>query len=452
MLVGLGFVIWRVFALGFVSFQPELLTASDMNIATRLSILVRTVLSDINRVAFGTWLQVFTLPSGKRALLIYGGLVGLAFITVAVYLLKFQAEPESEGEDQISPAWQTTWVGLGFFALLAAGWPFWITKIPVALTFPYDRSTLAFMPGACLLAVGLIGMLRSRVVQSLLLALLVSLSVGLHFQNANTFRKEWEVFKPFFWQLSWRVPALQPGTILGMDNQAFDYHSDKFYAPLINWTYAPENRSTEVSYYLIDFHKLDERYPLTDGKTVPVATQYGSLRFESKSDSILLIAYDPPGCLRVLSEADAYLLEIPDNLRAALDVSNLSLILMENETTSVPPTFLGSEPQHGWCYYYEKADLARQQADWQQVVALMEEAQSQGFSPHHPTEWLPLIEGYAHLGKLNSARDLSLPIAENAFFHNGICETWSNLAEQTEHDDANTKTIRHIQRELNCTQ
>ena len=45
---------------------------------------------------------------------------------------------------------------IGIFTLLVAGWPFWITELPVDLAFPYDRFTLAFMLGACLLVVGLL--------------------------------------------------------------------------------------------------------------------------------------------------------------------------------------------------------------------------------------------------------------------------------------------------------
>jgi len=30
---------------------------------------------------------------------------------------------------------------------------------------------------------------------------------------------------------------------------------------------------------------------------------------------------------------------------------------------------------HGWCYYYQKANLARQQGDWEQVIALGREAE-----------------------------------------------------------------------------
>ena len=38
----------------------------------------------------------------------------------------------------------------------------------------------------------------------------------------------------------------------------------------------------------------------------------------------------------------------------------------------------GSEPPHLWCYYFEKADLARQLQDWQSVLQLEKQARARG--------------------------------------------------------------------------
>jgi len=451
--VSLVFLVWRVYGLGFVSFQPELIQGADIPMGAKIAALLGTIFKDVIKVAFGTWVQIFSFPPGKRALLMYGALVAVAFVSVTFYLLKFKDADEDSSSTAIDKTfpWQLQWILLGFFAMLVAGWPFWITNIPLSLDFPYDRVTLPFIPGACLLATGLIGLLRLRWLQSILLGVMISLSIGLHFQNANNFRKEWEVFKPFFWQLSWRVPSLEKGTILSIENQALNYHVDKFYAPLINWTYYPEQTDTVVPLYIFDFYKLWERYDLLNESDIPIKTKYGSIHFSGSSDDLLLIAYNPPGCLRVLDAEDRSLIELPQNMIDSLGLSQMDRIISDPASPARPPSFLGTEPAHDWCYYFEKADLASQNGDWEQIVSLGNEAQANGFSPAYPSEWVPFIKGYVHTGDLEKAHELSKPLAENDFFHNGICNVWQMIKNESANNPSLEEDIHHIQVDLNCT-
>jgi hypothetical protein len=36
--------------------------------------------------------------------------------------------------------------------------------------------------------------------------------------------------------------------------------------------------------------------------------------------------------------------------------------------------FIRSEPEHGWCYFFESAELARSNGDWERVVGLGDKA------------------------------------------------------------------------------
>ena len=48
-------------------------------------------------------------------------------------------------------------------------------------------------------------------------------------------------------------------------------------------------------------------------------------------------------------------------------------------TLPAPP--FATEPGHTWCYFYEKAELARQIQDWDQIVALGSEAAEKELRP-----------------------------------------------------------------------
>jgi hypothetical protein len=88
--------------------------------------------------------------------------------------------------------------------------------------------------------------------------------------------------------------------------------------------------------------------------------------------------------------------------------SNTDLIVRSsNFTAALPTSIFGSEPQHDWCYYYQKADLARQFKDWHQIGELGDEARAKGLSPADKSEWLLFITAYERIGRHGDATQLS---------------------------------------------
>jgi len=58
-------------------------------------------------------------------------------------------------------------------------------------------------------------------------------------------------------------------------------------------------------------------------------------------------------------------------LKGSIPLSDPSRIIITGKDMPVmPEDIFGKEPPHTWCYYYEKAELARQAGDWEQVAKL----------------------------------------------------------------------------------
>ena len=92
------------------------------------------------------------------------------------------------------------------------------------------------------------------------------------------------------------------------------------------------------------------------------------------------------------------------------------------------PVLFGKEPPHDWCYYYEKAELARQIGAWETVAALGDEARAQGFIPGDALEWLPFIEAYVITGDYQSAREISMiAYKDDSRPRKGLCHTWKRI-------------------------
>ena len=76
-------------------------------------------------------------------------------------------------------------------------------------------------------------------------------------------------------------------------------------------------------------------------------------------------------------------------------------------TAPVPPSAIfGAEPTHDWCYYYQKASLARQNGDWAGVGRLYDQTVALGLKARDSSEVFPFLEGLVNAGRLDDAQKL----------------------------------------------
>jgi hypothetical protein len=283
------------------------------------------------------------------------------------------------------------------------------------------------------------------------IALLLCLAIGLHFQNALVYRGEWQALREYFWQLTWRAPQLQPGTIIASDAIPLFRFSDNDLTPILNWTYVPQHHSRKIPFKYFDLSlRLGSTLPeVKEG--LPIRHGYRNLMFTGSSSALLVVFNRPGTCLWVLRPGDRAFPGLPETVQDTLSLSNLKQIVTDASPAAQPPANLGAEPEHGWCYFFEKADLARQQRDWQKVVSLAETAQDLKLTPGDPLEWLPFIEGYAQLGLVTQAVQLSSQLGQQPDLHIALCATWKRLQKSLQLDPQEDNTLRTIYSQYNCT-
>jgi hypothetical protein len=66
----------------------------------------------------------------------------------------------------------------------------------------------------------------------------------------------------------------------------------------------------------------------------------------------------------------------------------------------------GAEPPHGWCYYYQKASLARQTGDWEEIGRLYNQVNDLNLETNDKSEMIPFFEALVNLGRHEEARVL----------------------------------------------
>ena len=456
------FLVWRLFLHETPRGEVQILDATQANPLGELLALARTILVDMVEVSLGAWAQTLNFLNlrnfGLAATLLYVTVVLISAAIFIFYLLKYRENEAALSEEESSAPrrWGVWMIVLGIFALFIAGWPFWATGLPIGLDFPWDRFTVAMMPGTSLIVTGLVLLsTKSTKYMAIILGVLIGLAVGLHFQNANHFRREWNTQKAFFWQLSWRAPGLEPGTMVLTSELPFVHFSDNSLTAPLNWTYSPDELLAQMPYLLYQIEsRLGSGLPSFD-KGLPIFQDYRATEFNGSTDQALVLYYSPPGCVQVLDQTiHAKVPQKPKYISDAMSLSRLDLIIPDAIPPAQPPLhILGPEPEHEWCFYFEKADLARQIGDWDGVTALGERAfqLDERLYPVNAPEYLPYIEGYAMTGDWEHARELTIEAFELSFRMDRIlCATWERIEGKSTPSVERDVSLAEVKQALKC--
>jgi hypothetical protein len=430
------YLLWRVFVIRFPTYQPALLTEIRHAPLKSLLGLAGSALHSFEVVmveAWGNILQV-TFPHSRFAFL-FVFMVILSLIGLLLYQNRLQGKASYAAGDDRSRRYVGQFIVIGLVAILVAGIPYYLTGLAVQAHFEFDRLSMSYLLGACLLLAGIVELPRYERQSVMLAAGLASLAIGFQLYNSELFRSETDLQKAFAWQLVWRMPQLKPGTLLLYDDPTFPYTDDEGLTYMVDWTYAPQNHTSHLS-VAIDMlsARLGAGIPsLQKGQPI-YQDYYLGADFRSSTDQAVVLSFAPPSCLRVLNPTyDQGLLFLPifkirngTVLRvnahvppaltsSALPLSNMDQILPAPDRSAVPPQFVfGSEPPHTWCYFFEKADLARQSGDWQKIAQLGDAAFSSSYSPTDLSEYMVFIEAYARLGRWGDAEKLAHLVSDPA--------------------------------------
>lgn len=392
--------------------------------------LLAEFIGTVSTAGFAAWFQIFGIFSQPQSLSLWLslGLAVLTFTGVVFYLSKLSLPEAAPGEDR----WAVEAIVIGVVGILAGRLPSWVAGLPISLDFSWDRFMLSMLPGACFLFAGLLELLiKSDRRKFYVVGLLVALSVSHQFDEANSYRRDWEQQKNFFWQLSWRIPAMKPGTILLTHELPMQYESDLSLSAPLNWIYAPRPGSRQLEHILLysTIRLGQTAFPKLQ-PNLPVEVPFRTAAFRSNTSNTVVIYFPTEGCLKVLEPRYANrktFAALPYMLTDTITLSDTSLILPDAPAPALPQLF-GVEPQHNWCYFYEKAELARQTDNWTEVSRLGREAFKLGLTPLEIYEWLPFIEAEARTGDVAEARKLSLKVSkENPLINAGLCEVWARV-------------------------
>jgi hypothetical protein len=125
--------------------------------------------------------------------------------------------------------------------------------------------------------------------------------------------------------------------------------------------------------------------------------------------------------------------------------SDLSRIVT-NGTAPVPPkNIFGEEPHHDWCYYFQKASLARQQGKWQEIVNIYDTVVAAGYKPVDDSEYFVFVEGLVNSGQSEKALQIvQNQIGSDNALRYSLCRTLQSAPDYPSGFGYDKKTITDL--------
>ncbi len=425
LIIFISFLYWRIFLFGFPTYEPSLINELAREPYQRIGELFNRIPADFLTVTWQAWSESIFFPTisdfGLSATIFFWMLVLTSLVSC---LLFFPFFSRKNNYKQIQSGSLFIFC---LFLFLLAGSIVWVLNLPLGIEFAWDRMTLAFIPAVSLFAGWIIYLFRKIPLLNLLLpAILISSAVGSHFQNGMAYKRDWENFQDFFWQLAWRIPDLSEQTTLVSSDIGLDFYSDNSLTSPLNLTYAPENQDDNLEYM---FYFTGVRLETRLNNLKPdheFEHRYRSFNFAGTTSKMIALKYSPPDCLMILDRRLSNSITNPnlsDLQVQELRRTDLDLIQPTPQNLPFLP-LMGPQPDKNWCYYFQKADLSRQAGEFSTVVKLGNEVFQKKLNPRSASEWLPFLEGYIRTADWDMAEIVAEKIAfSEGNYIDGLCYT-----------------------------
>lgn len=326
--------------------------------------------------------------------------------------------------------WETLFLGL---TTLVGG------LIPVILVnrhviLPdYSRYSLIPSVGAVMLLALVVESIFHRGLRFGIAALLVLIAVLTHYGNAVKYVSETAATQNFWWQVFWRAPGIERGATLIASYPGSPLAEDYFVWGPANLIYFPEKQSGNPVIVNLPAAVLDGNTitKITTNGGVETPLRRGNYLERDFGNVLVLVQSSSDGCVRVLNGVSPELNSFDDDRVARIaGYSRLENVLINGSAALPKSEIFGKEPDHGWCYYYQKADLARQRGNWIEIPRLLDEALSQGHYPNDRMEWMPFFQAYAVLGDVPQMQDIAKKLILDKYTRLQVCGHMQDLMEK----------------------
>lgn len=435
LLIAAGFLIWRLFFFESerkatdVSLQVTQIFTDPLIALWWLNYLIQ----DLFTVTLVAWnLPVYQLAFSMRLKDMAAGIAwALLAVAALLYGIRWMGEKAQEAESSSSLRMMRETLFVSFLSIVGGLLPVILVNRHVTLP-DYSRYTLIASIGAVMLLALLVESVAKRGTQVTVLGVLVAIAVMTHYGNTIRYAYETEATRNFWWQVAWRAPKIEEGVTLLAMYPGSPLAEDYFIWGPANMIYYPEKQSNNPVVIKLPAAVLDGNTvtQVTTNAGIETPLRRGNYLERDFGNVLVMVQSSENSCVRFINGASPELNSYDDGrIVMVAPHSRLEAVATDGEIPTVPEHVFGSEPERGWCFYYQRADLARQRGEWEKIPALRDEALDKGYYPNDPLEWIPFMQAYAVQGNVEEIREMTKLVVLDRYLRLQVCNNMKYLVE-----------------------
>lgn len=299
----------------------------------------------------------------------------------------------------------------------------------------FDRYSHYALPSslpAVIMIIGILFSVSGQKLRTILLLGMTFMSVVTHYAIGAKALHEENIVREIWWEMSWRATGLKPGTTLVVS------YADIYAGEDQDMTWGPAN----LIYMPARQTSLPLVYPITAPPQNPdrmaAASAGDEVTLTVRADSMVydyqkLLVIDRPGIASCAHVQDARWPRISGSTNYEFSFmankSQISQVETGGSPVTLPAYLFGDEPERGWCYWYQQAEVAAQQNDWEKIWAEIDpEIQRLEMRPNDRVEWMPFLQAAAMMGDTERMRRIGVMIIDERNLKHQGCETLTAMA------------------------
>ena len=439
-LIPFGFLFWRLFLFHNerpatdIGLQLSYLVASPFVMGVLWLLRLFQSAFNVTVPAWGASLyqNLFDIPLSDTLFGISSaGIVVLLFLGISFATGRKESD-ENKSDMTPNQRWQSEAVWIGLTGTIGGVLPVIIANRYISVE-AYSHYALPASLACVMVVAGIVFLINSRVVHFGMAAMLILLAVLTHYTASWRVLHEEQVIADFWHQVVWRAPSIKAGTTLFVSYPSFYYGEDvDAVAGPANFLYFPEQTNQiPAVYQLVALPQMEYTtiYVLRGGRER--ADGYRTHVGEINYDNMLVISQPTESsCVHVMdAKWPRYSNQDSDQILLLGEYSKIQNVLSEENAPHPAEFIFGSEPAHTWCYYYQKAELALQEENWEEVIEIGTLVNQLQLDPNDRIEWMPFLQAYAVKGDEKAFETTAAKIGKLPFVRKGACYALLSMQE-----------------------